>query len=158
MNKQKKALDKRAFFMGTSMNKHQKLAILIAPFLIIGGYVAADYYMLAKQEAVLQQQIHRFELSAPCNLHTQYCHLKTGALELQLSLNQSKQQLRLRSNHALDGATISLNRNKAKPLYKEHDPLHWQMTTDANGTTLNKLRLATSVNKVFYFAEINLTP
>ena len=41
------------------MNKHKKLALIVAPFLLIGGYVAADYYAAAQARAEMDNKAGR---------------------------------------------------------------------------------------------------
>ena len=138
------------------MNKHQKLAIIIAPFLIIGGYVAADYYAVAKERAELQGKAIQFDLEKPCDLHTTPCILHQGNAKMKIVAIPSSNQLSLLSNYPIEGATISLDGGKPQPFLMERDRNHWRTNIENIPSKPTQLRLATSINKMFYFADITL--
>ena len=139
------------------MNRHQKLAIIIVPFLIIGGYVAADYYVLAKEKATLQGKALQLELQEPCDLYTTACILKQGNAKMKLKAIPSLNgQLSLLSNYPLEGVTLSLDDGKPQPLLMGSDGNHWQTNIENITLKPKQLRLVTSINKMFYFADITL--
>jgi galactose mutarotase-like enzyme len=143
------------------MNKHQKIAVLIAPFLMIGGYIAADYYLLSKHtsldkkfEQQEQQQAHRLVLKETCELSKSPCVLTKDTLAVTLSLSASKQILYVVTNHPADGVQLALNMAKPKSLTRLNDGKYWKIS-NPSGLDINKLRLAASINQHFYYTEIN---
>ena len=67
------------------MSKHKILAILMAPFLAIGGYIAAGYFVNN------EPPMRAFILEKDCYLSEKQCVLKTPGLELKLSTEQALQ-------------------------------------------------------------------
>lgn len=141
------------------MNKHTKLGIIIAPFLAIGGYVAADYYTLNQQE---KQRYHKLHLQSNCDLSTAACVLKGGGLELSLSDNNGITQIQ--SNHPLTSAAIAMvNNNKEKPnnLKAGSNKTLWTIATTAyakKGNTPYRLRIAITANDHIFFSEFDTLP
>jgi hypothetical protein len=85
------------------MNKHTKIAVLIAPFLAIGGYVASGYYLDSIAD---KEQLLKLKLEAPCNLIQSPCKLTADHLLLELSLKDNR--LSLATSHPLNQATVSI--------------------------------------------------
>lgn len=147
------------------MNKHQKIAVLIAPFLMIGGYIAADYYLLSKytsldkqseplDKKVKKQPAHRLVLKQTCELSKSPCVLTKDALAVTLSLSASKQILYVVTNHPADGVQLALNTAEPKSLTRLDNHQYWKIS-NPSGLDINKLRLAASINQHLYYAEIN---
>ncbi|MBF0219616.1 MAG: hypothetical protein HQL49_08830 [Gammaproteobacteria bacterium] len=84
------------------MNRHSKTAIVIAPFLIVGGYIAADYYDNAQKA---QQNIFPLEAKESCHLQQSACYLRHEKLSITLNYQQ---QLQISSNYPLDELAMSL--------------------------------------------------
>jgi len=141
------------------MNKHQKIAVLIAPFLMIGGYIAADYYLLSKHTSLdnkaEQQQVHRLVLKRTCELSKSPCVLTKDTLAVTLSLSDSKQILYVVTNQPADGVQLALNAAKPKSLTRLDDRKYWKIS-NPSGLDINTLRLAASINQHLYYAEINV--
>ncbi len=135
------------------MNKHQKLAIIIAPFLAIGGYVATDYYQQYKSRAELQHKAGRMQLQGECKLPEHPCTFTINDLRITLQRDtQESNELSLTANYPLDGVTLAFGQLPPVKMHHGKDQQHWQtqMPASLNGG----LRLVTSVQKIFYFAEI----
>jgi len=66
------------------MNKHTKMSIIVAPFLLIGGYGLMDLYMDQTQE----QRVIKLNLeNADCNISAKRCIFTAGSSdELALSI------------------------------------------------------------------------
>ncbi|MEE9302392.1 MAG: hypothetical protein V3U84_01270 [Thiotrichaceae bacterium] len=137
------------------MNKHQRLALIVAPFLLIGGYIAADYYDVAQQKVAMAEKAGRLTLVDGCNLQTNSCTLQKGGLELQLKAVGSGKLL-LTSNEALEGATLAIGDDEPKGMLKSNDNKHWEIQLPENAIKATTMKLVTSINQVFYFAEISL--
>ncbi len=138
------------------MNKHQKLALLIAPFLLIGGYIGADYYSVAKEKEAMEQKAGRLTALDSCDLQTDYCTLQKGVLEIKLRVNPSlAEQLLLVSNHSLDGVTVAFGNGSPEIMSMGSDNKHWKLFVSSDAIETTKLKLVTSINEVFYFAEVD---
>ena len=65
------------------MNKHSKMALIVAPFLLIGGYGLMDLYLTETQDPrYFQLQL----TNADCNISANECILTAGELELSIYL------------------------------------------------------------------------
>lgn len=144
------------------MNKHTKLAIVIAPFLAIGGYIAAGYYADAKMKKQFGEE--RYLKLAPqgkCEIKSGECKLGNG--DFLLNLAENKQGIKLATTHPVSNVVISLvyKKQDAQPekLYKlkqDGDALNWRMQVDSSALqNVDKLRLMVMINKVSYLGEIN---
>ncbi len=137
------------------MNKHQKLAMLVAPFLIIGGYVAADYYAAAQARAEMDNKAGRLTTVDGCNLQVNKCTLQKGNLEMKLMLDPDDQhQLLLVSNEALEGVSLALDNTEPAKMTLNGDNQHWKIGLTAPVKANTTLKLITSINEVLYFIEI----
>jgi type VI protein secretion system component VasA len=142
------------------MNAHQKLAILIAPFLIILGYIAADYYLAASNSTstVAQEKSQALFLQHACDLHTVACRLTGANIELVLQLNSAKTQLWVTANKPLKGVTLALDQHPPQQLRSiNHNAQTWQMAI-TQSTSYTRLKLVSATAGQFYFAEIVLSP
>jgi hypothetical protein len=63
------------------MNKHFKIALLVAPFLIVLGYIVSDYYLLSKAPL---EEVYQLNKKAPCDVISRACIFVSGPLELKL--------------------------------------------------------------------------
>lgn len=138
------------------MNRHTKVAIFIAPFLVVGGYIAADYYA---QEKAKSRNLFELSLEGQCNLLRNSCILKNKQLTLTLSNKNNITQIE--TNHPLEEIAISF-------VDKDNKEIRYQMTANNNkqswySETLAssllrqspelKIRLISLVNKAYYFSE-----
>ena len=132
------------------MNKHKKLAIFIAPFLLIAGYILADYF--AEQQANKKQVFSLFQ-EGTCNL-SKTCLFTSN--ELKLNLYQTENDTILNANFALTEAVLFVVDEKveAMPLKQKGNAFYWQ--TDVinlrNKTTLN-MRLIAKIKGASYISE-----
>lgn len=65
------------------MTKQMKLAIIIAPFLLLGGYLLADYSEQQKQQEV----IYPLSIDGSCDIIHKRCLLNSGKLQINLYQN-----------------------------------------------------------------------
>ena len=137
------------------MNKHTKLAILIAPFLAIGGYVATDYYDKYK---INQTRYHQITVQGDCDIEKGKCLLKGAGLLLEYSRNGTVTHLE--SNFPLDTAAIAIvNHEDEAPhnLTPASDKKNWTIdTADYSIPATNqplKIRLIVSANDHLFFSE-----
>ncbi len=63
------------------MNRHTKVAIFIAPFLLIGGYIGSDYYLEYK---AYQEKVFELVPEGHCDVMNQKCVLKSGEFKVNI--------------------------------------------------------------------------
>lgn len=142
------------------MNRHKRMAILIAPFLAIGGYIAADYYQQNQQADKVPQLI----AVGDCRLLEKNCRLQAGDIKLNILMEQLEEPtllLTVESSVPLDDVLITLS--------EEHDgvmPLHMKADQLATNWRVNLLldkpvnieksilRLVVTYKGSNYFAEL----
>lgn len=138
------------------MNRHTKIAIVIAPFLIVGGYIAADYY---DEEKKKNKNLFELRVQGQCNLSKKPCQLSNKQLLLTISDNNGI--TKVKSNRLLEKITFSMvDNNHQESVYQMNyqiDTKSWQANTDISDLLSHssklKLRLIATVNKGFYFSE-----
>ena len=138
------------------MNRDIKIAIFIAPFLIIGGYIVADYY---DEEQKQNRNLFQLELKGQCNLAKNPCSLTHNQLILSLSDNNGITQIN--STHALEKIVFSLlDKNNKEISYNMQAGLkHKQWHSETALSTLIKtlpevkIRLISTINNGYYFSE-----
>ena len=143
------------------MNKHKRIAILVAPLLVIGGFIAADYYQQRQAE-----KLPRLQASGDCRPLQGSCRLEAGELQLNISMQQPEQQgfftLVLDSSQPLEDVLIAVGNGNpdAMPVRLEagDQAMHWQkpLLLDRQ-LNIEKLilRLVVTYKGINYFAEIS---
>jgi hypothetical protein len=142
------------------MTRDKKIALFIAPFLIIGGYIAADYYAEYKvAEQAKQKKVYELSLQGTCDISKNSCLLINANLQLELS--DSKGITSLKSSYPLDQVTFSyLDTARKEHRYQFSqgvDRQHWgkatKLSTLYQQVSPLKLRLIVTINTAYYFAE-----
>lgn len=138
------------------MNKHTKIAIVVAPFLIVGGYIAADYY---DQEQQKSKNLFQLSVQGQCNLLHKPCLLSNN--QLSLTLSNLNGLTSVKSSHSLEQLTFSMvasnNKESSYKMRPLADKKNWQAKTAISDnlkiTSKLKLRLVALINKGFYYSE-----
>ncbi len=138
------------------MHKHTKMAIVIAPFLIVGGYIAADYYA---QEQDKSKNLFQLSLEGQCDLTKNPCILSNA--QLTLTLSDQYGVTRIESNHPVEEMILSFVNDYNKEIrYKmksDESQQYWQAKTEASSLLSQsselKMRLISIVNNGYYFSE-----
>lgn len=145
------------------MNRHKRIAILVAPFLAIGGYIAADYFQQQQQSDKMPQLV----AIGDCRPLEKNCRLQAGNIKLNITMDTLKQgaplSFQLESSVPLDDVLIALTEgnNDAMPLRMESDQrgVLWRINllpaTPVNPKKL-LLRLVVTYKDHNYFAELKL--
>ncbi|GAA0295093.1 hypothetical protein GCM10009128_12140 [Psychrosphaera haliotis] len=131
------------------MNKHTKMALYVAPILILGGYILSDMWVenqAAKDKVIVLQQ------QGPCDVIEQMCILESG--DLQLNVYDKNGETYVNSTFALDSATLfTVDDNNVVteyPLLQDNNAFYWK-----HKTTLNQqLTKAGDTQKLRVIAEI----
>ncbi|MFK5985495.1 MAG: hypothetical protein QM479_08720 [Pseudomonadota bacterium] len=139
------------------MTPHTKIAIVIAPFLLIGGYIAADYY---KEITAAQKNLFQLEVQGTCDIIASQCVLKHDRLTLNITDQQGITQIL--SNHALDTAAISIVKDDKELQYQlktDKYALKWQASTALAALSADvnkqKIRIIVTLNKGYYYSELS---
>lgn len=142
------------------MNKHKRIAILVAPFLLIGGFIAADFYQKQRSD-----KLPRLQASGDCRPLQNNCRLGAGELQLNISMQRSEQlmyfTLMLDSSQPLEDVLIAVGNGSpdAMPVRLEADQqaTHWHKPM-LLGSQLDMekliLRLVVTYKGGNYFAEL----
>lgn len=139
------------------MNKHTKLALLIAPFLILGGYIASDLYI---ENEANKKRVFQLIPSGDCDIINQSCILKSK--EFEVNIYDEAGVTKVNSTFPLDTATLFLvskdNEVTAHPLGMTDNPYYWQSQTDLRQLTSEKdstytLRLIANIKGGQYISE-----
>ncbi len=139
------------------MNKHTKIAILVAPILAVLGYAATDMYSeyqaSEKRVFVMQPQ------QGSCDIKAAKCVLQSG--EFLLSFSDKNGETVINSTYPLDTATLFVVDNKEAngfALGMNTSPYYWRAQTNiselisAPGSSL-KLRIIANIKGGSYISE-----
>lgn len=139
------------------MGKQSKLALFIAPFLLLGGYIASDYWLEYKAQ---QNRVFALEPVGTCELVNKKCVLSSGDLEVNVYEENGKTWVN--ATFALDSAVLFLvdeqNEATAYPLSMGDSPFYWNSETPLK-SYLNKpgdsykLRLIATIKGGRYIGE-----
>lgn len=110
------------------MNKHLKMAFMVAPFLAILGFVGTDYYEEAQAN---ETKIIQLVPEGQCDVINKNCVLLSG--EYKVNISHELGVTVVNSTFPLDSATIFLVDNNGKmspyPLGMKKDPYYWRSIT-----------------------------
>lgn len=142
------------------MSRHTKLAIFIAPFLLILGYIASDYYL--EQQA---QELRVFELvpQGDCDVLNKRCVLSSGDFKVNISDRDGITEVN--STFPLDDATLFLVDGDNATSYRLgmlQSPYYWRNKTPlrekiAERGSSQKMRLIASIKGGKYISEFYAT-
>lgn len=139
------------------MNRHTKLALMIAPFLLIGGYIASDFYI---ENQAGKQRIFNMVPFGHCDVINQKCILKSG--EFEVNVFDENNITTLNATFPLDSATLFLVDNAgqatAYPLGMSDSPYYWRSETPLRSKIANKgekykLRMIANIKGGQYISE-----
>ncbi|MEA1890403.1 MAG: hypothetical protein U9N50_11560 [Pseudomonadota bacterium] len=146
-----------------------KAATIIAPFLLIGGYIVADYYQTAREEELRSTQakkIEAFELDkvSACGLLDEPCKFEKDGLVLTMSADDNSYHID--SNQGLEGVTIGLAQSdretRTLQMQQISEPTHWAIPirrlTNLKGNVPLTMRLAVASNGKRYYVEFQIDP
>ncbi|GAB2999117.1 hypothetical protein [Psychrosphaera aestuarii] len=118
------------------MNKHTKMALYVAPFLILGGYILSDMWVesqAAKDKVVIMQQ------QGICDVLEQICVLEAG--DLQLNIYDKNGETYVNSTFALDAATLFIVNDNGDAveysLAQEDNAFYWKLPTPIRAQLTN---------------------
>jgi hypothetical protein len=141
------------------MNKDKKLAIILAPFLLVGGYIVSDLYIESKQN-----QTKLFALSNPgeCEMFSGDCILQSG--DMKINITDERGTTKANTSYPVDSVAISLvysdGREIIYGLEKTVNPQYWEKETDirtaiTQSKTATILRIVVTQKGSTYFSEFS---
>ncbi|MGB0937802.1 MAG: hypothetical protein ACPGTQ_10105 [Colwellia sp.] len=139
------------------MNKHLKLAFMVAPFLAVIGYIGADYY---DESVAAQEKIIELTTDGHCDVINQNCVLKSR--EFKINVLDKDGITTINSTFPLDSATLFLvdksDQMTPYPLGMKKSPYYWRNETPLHTLIPNKgdsykLRLIAKIKGGQYIAE-----
>ena len=143
------------------MNKHTKLAFILAPILLVGGYIASDLYV---EHQASQAKVFHLDVQGNCDVKANSCVLQSGEFMLGVSDKQGFTQVN--STFPLDTITLFLvseqNVAVAHPLGMKHSAYYWQAKTPlgraiAEAGSSYRLRLIAKIKGGAYISEFVTT-
>ena len=139
------------------MNKHLKIAIFVAPFLSLVGYIGFDHYLQSPPE---KPQLFILEPRGDCDFLYTACLLKSG--ELELKIYDSDGLTKVSSNFPLQQITLFLVAEKVLvfDLAAKENGYNFQAETPLRLWSAElkkglKLRLVAKLNQIQYIAEFS---
>lgn len=139
------------------MNKHTKTAFMMAPILMVIGYIAADYY---KEDQAQEDKVIQLVPFENCDVINQRCVLKAGDFEV--NVFDKNNFTTVNSTFPLDSATLFLvdedNNPTAYSLGMIQSPYYWHTETKLRKLAGDpgqryKLRLVVNIKGGSYISE-----
>lgn len=145
----------RAFF---KLNRHAKVALFVAPILIIFGWAAGDIWVESK---AMKQRLFTFTSpTGVCDVMAKNCILKTG--EFEINVYEEAGRTTVNSTFPLDTVTLFLvDEHDQASVYRmgmKEDPYYWYINTPlaanlANPGDKQKMRIIVTVKGGQYISE-----
>ncbi len=141
------------------MNRDQKIALFLAPFLLIGGYVATDTYLGSREQPA---ELFPLETGGDCRLFDGDCILQSG--DMQVNISDVNGLTTVNSSFPADNVSLSLvyqdGREIIYGLDRLANPQYWQKQTGikqaiVDSKSADKLRIVVQVEGSHYFAEFS---
>ncbi|WP_371186634.1 hypothetical protein [Thalassotalea maritima] len=109
------------------MNRHTKVAIFIAPFLLLGGYIAADYWAKHTKGG----GVYQLTPEPGCDVVGDACLLQSG--DLKIKLTQQANLTKINTTFAMDELTLMVVKSgevtRVFPMQMQDSPFYWQSET-----------------------------
>lgn len=150
------------------MTPHTKAATIIAPFLLIGGYIAADFYQSSKEEKLLTNEAqstaaYELNLASDCRLPEGSCILKKDGLVI--SVKTDARHFFVESNRELDGVTLGLAQSdrvtQGIVMQRVADSFNWiapiRQLSNLKADDQLLMRIAMETGQVRYYAEFPIS-
>ena len=139
------------------MNRDQKIALLLAPFLLIGGYAATDFYLGSRDQPT---ELFELEAVGECRLFDGDCILQSG--DMQVNITDSDGTTLANSSYPADSVSLSLVFRDGREVIYVFDRLansqYWQKQTEIReainvSKTADILRLVVQVKGKHFLGE-----
>ena len=147
-----------------AINPQLKTAIFIAPFLLIGGFVAMDYFKT--EDGPPDNALYQLNVANErCDFSNNCCHFSNNDVQLSVILEErldnGSNTILVTSEQALKGVAIALtdidDESSPVSMVAADDKQHWHISIQIPPTIFPYLRLVVSTHKGLYFAEAPVT-
>ena len=144
------------------MNRDQKIALMAAPFLLVGGWVATDLFLESRDEP---SALYALEAAGECRLFDGDCLLRSG--DMQVNIVDDAGVTRVNSSYPADRVALSLvyrdGREVVYVLDAQANPQFWQRQTAirealADSNSADRLRIVVQVGGGHYLGEFSPLP
>ncbi|MDH3761241.1 MAG: hypothetical protein OEU50_09675 [Gammaproteobacteria bacterium] len=141
------------------MNRDKKIAFILAPFLLIGGWVATDLYLESEDSPT---QLFQLEATGECRLFDGDCILQSG--DMQVNVTDAQGLTRVNTSYPSDRVALSLvYRDGQEVIYDLEqlaNPQYWERQTDirdamAGSSKADMLRIVVQVKGKNFFGEFS---
>lgn len=142
------------------MNTDKRLAIILAPFLLVGGYVVSDQYLESKAN---QPKVFAFSTINECNMFTGDCILQSG--DMQINITDENGITKGNTSFPVDTVAISLVYNDGKEVIyglekAANNSQYWERKTDIRTAIIQSrsasiLRVVVNRKGSSYFSEFS---
>lgn len=139
------------------MNRHTKIAIFVAPILLLGGYIASDYYLEYKAN---QKRVFQLVPEGHCDVINEKCVLKSG--DFKVNIFDRNGSTSVNSTFPIDRVALfivdSEQEVEAYQLAMGDTPYYWSRQTTLGGRAPNKgdkqkLRVIVEIKGGKYISE-----
>ncbi len=141
------------------MNRDKKLAIILAPFLLVGGYVISDLYVESREN---ETRLYPLQPSGDCRMFSADCILESG--DMQVNITDRDGVTQGNTSFPVDSVAISLVYNDGQEviygLEQAANPQYWSRQTEIRKAltvdkTAAQLRLVVTRKGSTYFSEFS---
>ncbi len=144
----------------TTANPHLKIALVVAPLLAVGGYIAADLYSSQREEAPAPKD-QPLRIEGTCRLVGGVCKLLHREIAVNLGAESDPAGgvwIYLRASIPIEGALLALDDAPPRPMTRRGDATRWKLHLNALPRTDGRLRLVVAREGHRYYAEVPLSP
>ncbi len=128
---------------------------MVAPFLLLGGYIASDYYLEYKAQ---QQRVFQLVPEGHCDIINKKCVLSAG--EFQVNVYDEQGDTFVNSTFPIDNAILFTvgEQTQGYQLEMEDNPYYWHHKTNLRDTISEqgqkqKLRVIVNIKGGQYISE-----
>ncbi len=139
------------------MNRDKKIALFLAPFLLIGGYAATDQYLDSRQQPT---ELFQLQAAGDCRVFDGDCILQSG--DMQINVTDRAGLTTVNSSYPADSVSLSLVYRDGREVIYGLDPLknpqYWQKETSIReaideSDTADRLRIVVQVDGSHFLGE-----
>lgn len=120
-----------------SMSRDKKIAIILAPFLLVAGYVLSDLYVESKAN---EPRFFEFTVDDNCALFNTGCILHSG--DMKIKITDENGFTRANTSYPVDTVAVSLVYDSGKEIIYELEqaanPQYWERDTDLRNAMIEE--------------------
>ena len=141
------------------MTRDKKLAIILAPVLLVGGYILSDLYVESREN---QTRLYPLQASGECRMFSADCILESG--DMQVNITDRDGVTQGNTSFPVDSVAISLVYDDGQEviygLEQAANPQYWSRQTEIRKALTEeksaaRLRLVVTRKGSTYFSEFS---